>query len=72
MRCTTDDPWPACLAAASLGGDSDTIGAMAGAIGGAVRGVDGFPRHARRTVLEVNGFVATGLRDLAAALLELR
>ena len=66
------DPWLACLAAASLGGDSDTIGAMAGAIGGALRGVDGFPHQARRTVLAVNGFGATEFRDLAAALLELR
>ncbi len=66
------DPWRACLAAASLGGDSDTIGAIAGAIGGAVRGVDGFPRHARQTVLDVNGSVTSGLAGLAAALLELR
>jgi ADP-ribosylglycohydrolase len=66
------DPWLACLAAASLGGDSDTIGAMAGAIGGSVRGVEGFPCHARQTVLEVNGFGDTMFSDLAAALLALR
>lgn len=66
------DPWLACLAAASLGGDSDTIGAMAGAIGGAVRGVDAFPRHARQTVLEVNGIGPEEFSDLAAALLALR
>ena len=66
------DPWRACLAAASLGGDSDTIGAMAGAIGGATTGVEGFPPHARRTVLEVNGFDSAEFGELAAALLELR
>ena len=66
------DPWLACLAAASLGGDSDTIGAMAGAIGGAVRGVEGFPRHARQTVLDVNGFGPAEFSDLAAGLLALR
>ena len=34
-----DDPWQACLLAASLGGDSDTIAAMAGAVAGACHGM---------------------------------
>ena len=34
-----DDPWQACLTAASLGGDSDTIAVMAGAIAGACHGM---------------------------------
>ena len=37
------DPWQACLLAASLGGDCDTIAAMAGAISGACHGVAAFP-----------------------------
>ena len=37
------DPWQACLLAASLGGDCDTIAAMAGAISGACYGVTAFP-----------------------------
>jgi ADP-ribosylglycohydrolase len=37
------DPWQACLLAASLGGDCDTIAAMAGAISGACHGVTAFP-----------------------------
>jgi ADP-ribosylglycohydrolase len=49
-----DDPWQACLTAASLGGDSDTIAAMAGAIAGACLGMDGWPADAVRTVLEIN------------------
>ena len=49
-----DDPWQACLTAASLGGDSDTIAAMAGAIAGACHGMDGWPADAVRTVLEIN------------------
>jgi ADP-ribosylglycohydrolase len=49
-----DDPWQACLTAASLGGDSDTIAAMAGAIAGACHGMDGWPTDAVRTVLETN------------------
>jgi ADP-ribosylglycohydrolase len=49
-----DDPWQACLTAASLGGDSDTIAAMAGAVAGACHGMDGWPADAVRTVLEIN------------------
>jgi ADP-ribosylglycohydrolase len=37
------DPWRACLLAASLGGDCDTIAAMAGAIAGACHGLEAFP-----------------------------
>jgi ADP-ribosylglycohydrolase len=50
------DPWQACLTAASLGGDSDTIAAMAGAVAGACHGMDGWPPDAVRTVLEINNF----------------
>jgi len=64
-----DDPWQACLAAASLGGDSDTIAAMAGAIGGAAHGVSGFPVDAVNTVRRVNDL---DLAPVTAALLALR
>jgi ADP-ribosylglycohydrolase len=64
-----DDPWAACLAAASLGGDSDTIAAMAGAIGGACLGLDAFPGDAVETVRRVNGLE---LETLARDLLVLR
>jgi ADP-ribosylglycohydrolase len=40
------DPWQACLLAASLGGDCDTIAAMAGAIAGACHGLGAFPPEA--------------------------
>ncbi|HEX5405765.1 MAG TPA: ADP-ribosylglycohydrolase family protein, partial [Pseudonocardiaceae bacterium] len=63
-----DDPWRACLLAASLGGDCDTIAAIVGAIAGACGGA--FPDHAVRTIHEVNdlplGQLAkdlVGLRD---------
>jgi len=49
-----DDPWGAVCSAASLGGDSDTVAAMAGAIGGALQGTAGFPAEARETVAAVN------------------
>ena len=50
-----DEPWLACRVAASLGGDSDTIAAMTGAILGAHWGVAVFPGTARETVASVNG-----------------
>jgi ADP-ribosylglycohydrolase len=41
-----DDPWDACRHAASLGGDCDTIAAMAGAMMGALHGLGAFPPSA--------------------------
>ncbi|WP_371779764.1 ADP-ribosylglycohydrolase family protein [Streptosporangium subroseum] len=64
-----DDPWRACLLAASAGGDCDTIAAMAGAVGGACHGVEAFPADARDTVTRVNDL---RLDDTAARLLTLR
>jgi ADP-ribosylglycohydrolase len=49
-----DDPWRACLLAASLGGDCDTIAAMVGAVAGACHGVGAFPDHAVATLHDVN------------------
>jgi ADP-ribosylglycohydrolase len=43
-----DDPWSACRLAASLGGDTDTIAAMAGAVAGACHGAAGLPAEAAR------------------------
>ena len=63
------DPWQACLTAASLGGDSDTIAAMAGAIAGACHGMDAWPRDAVQTVRETNEL---DLDVLAEKLLALR
>jgi ADP-ribosylglycohydrolase len=64
-----DDPWQACLLAASVGGDCDTIAAIAGAIAGACFGVDAFPRHAVETLDRVNDLA---LVKTATALLALR
>jgi ADP-ribosylglycohydrolase len=62
-----DDPWAACLLAASLGGDSDTIAAMVGAITGALHGLDAFPPDAIRLIDEVNELpLATLVDDLLA------
>jgi ADP-ribosylglycohydrolase len=63
------DPWAACCAAAGLGGDTDTIAAMVGAVAGACSGMAGLPEAAVATVRAVNGLE---LAPLAAELLELR
>ena len=46
LAAAPGDPWRACLLAASLGGDCDTIAAMAGAIAGACTGAEAFPPEA--------------------------
>lgn len=69
LAATGGDPWRAALLAAGLGGDADTIGAMAGAIGGACAGLAALPAAAVATVRQVNGL---DLEPLARALLALR
>ena len=62
------DPWRACRLAASLGGDCDTVAAMAGAIAGACHGAGSFPPEAI-AVIDAQGL---GLGALAGELLALR
>ncbi len=64
-----EGPWSACLLAASLGGDSDTIAAMVGAIAGACGGLSAFPREAVELVTSVNSLA---LGSTAEGLLRLR
>lgn len=64
-----DDPWAACRLAASLGGDSDTVAAVVGAIAGACHGASRFPPAARELVVAVNRL---RLEGLAVGLLDLR
>lgn len=63
------DPWTAMCLAANLGGDTDTIAAIAGAIGGACQGVETLPRTAIDTL---RGIDPVRVRALAAALLARR
>jgi ADP-ribosylglycohydrolase len=69
LALTPDDPWLACRRAASLGGDTDTIAAMVGAIAGACAGISAFPADAVRTVRQRNRL---DLDPLARQLLGLR
>ena len=61
------DPWQACLLAASLGGDTDTIAAMAGAVAGACHGQSAFPPHAIAAI-DAHGFALPALADALLAL----
>jgi ADP-ribosylglycohydrolase len=69
-RLYPGDPWQACLAAAGLGGDTDTVAAMTGAMLGACHGLSAFPGAAVETVLTANPDAA--LLELAGELLSLR
>ncbi|MFC7258521.1 ADP-ribosylglycohydrolase family protein [Streptomyces lutosisoli] len=69
LTASQNDPWQAVLLAASVGGDCDTIAAVAGAIGGACHGVEAFPADARATLDRVNKL---DLDATATALLALR
>ncbi len=64
-----DEPFEGLGVAASLGGDTDTIAAMAGAVLGACHGAGAFPASARTTVEFVNNL---DLASLARRLLEIR
>jgi ADP-ribosylglycohydrolase len=64
-----DDAWEAAAIAAGLGGDSDTIAAIAGAMVGACTGFAALPAAAVATVRRVNHL---DLEPLAEQLLELR
>ena len=66
LAAVPDDPWRACLLAASLGGDCDTIAAMAGAVAGACHGVDAFPPGAIATIDAQGLSLATLADDLYA------
>lgn len=48
------DPWVAASLCASAGGDSDTVGCMAGSIAGAFRGIDALPSAALAEVVNAN------------------
>jgi ADP-ribosylglycohydrolase len=64
-----DHPWRAMRLAAAVGGDTDTIAAMVGAMLGATHGLDAFPPLVRQTVCAVNDL---DLEILVDGLLRLR
>ncbi|MEA3351448.1 MAG: ADP-ribosylglycohydrolase family protein [Chloroflexota bacterium] len=54
VRLAGGDPMKACALGANIGGDSDTIAAIAGAICGAWKGINHIDAHLLEMVLEVN------------------
>ena len=62
LAAMPDDPWRACLLAASLGGDTDTIATMTGAVAGACHGVSAFPAGAI-AVIDAQGLGLAALAD---------
>lgn len=66
---TVDDPWDAVCLAAAVGGDTDTVAAIVGAICGATHGIEAFPEHAVATIRAVNDL---HLEEVVDQLLHLR
>jgi ADP-ribosylglycohydrolase len=62
------DPWLACRIGASVGGDSDTIAAIAGAMAGAASGLRGLPPTAVDRVRTVSGLQIEPVADALVAL----
>ena len=69
VAAANGNPWRAAVIAANLGGDTDTIGAIAGAMAGAASGRSGLP-VAR--IAELQGFDLAHAARLAEGLLALR
>ncbi|MFF1634724.1 ADP-ribosylglycohydrolase family protein [Leifsonia sp. NPDC058248] len=68
LVAVADDPWETLCLAASLGGDTDTVAAMAGAVLGATRGAHPWPAAERETLERVNGLSLAPLVDGLLAL----
>jgi ADP-ribosylglycohydrolase len=64
----SDNPWHACLIAARLGGDSDTIGAITGAMLGACTGETAFPSPVVAVVAHTNRLDLDSLADQLCAM----
>jgi ADP-ribosylglycohydrolase len=68
LTVAAGDPWRSTLLAANLGGDSDTIGAIAGAVTGSVAGLAALPPDAVRTLRTVNDLELEPLTERLLAL----
>ena len=68
IAAVSDEPWDALCLAAGLGGDTDTIAAMAGAVLGATHGTAVWPDPERATLARVNRLDLPPLVDRLLAL----
>ena len=69
LKLAGADPWRSALLSATIGDDTDTIGAIACGMAGACTGMAGIPPDAWARVREVNGL---DLEGVVAGLLRLR
>ncbi|MBC7442234.1 MAG: ADP-ribosylglycohydrolase family protein [Ramlibacter sp.] len=69
LAAVAQDPWETLCLAAGLGGDTDTIAAIVGAVLGSVFGLQGWPAEQVATLRSVNGL---DLDDLVHGLLAVR
>lgn len=69
VHAAEGDPWKAVSMSANIGDDTDTIGAIAGAMAGACLGITAFPEQAISTISLVNNL---SFEKVARDLLELR
>ncbi|WP_431277607.1 ADP-ribosylglycohydrolase family protein [Leifsonia poae] len=70
IAAVSDDPWDSLCLAATLGGDTDTVAAMAGAVLGATHGTAVWPDPERATLERVNHLDLPQLVDGLLALRE--
>jgi len=69
LEVADGDPWRAAVISANLGGDTDTIGAIAAGIAGACAGLSRLPAD---RIAELRGIDPQAVRALAADLLAAR
>jgi ADP-ribosylglycohydrolase len=61
LHAADGEPMSALLAAANAGGDTDTLGAIVGAMAGALRGIDALDAAMVQQIEQVNGFDLTAI-----------
>jgi ADP-ribosylglycohydrolase len=69
LKLAEGDAWKAAVIAANLGGDTDTIGAIAGSMAGACAGYDSLPAE---RISGLVGFDLAEVKELATALIRAR
>ncbi|MGB3541026.1 MAG: ADP-ribosylglycohydrolase family protein [Mesorhizobium sp.] len=69
LEIAAGDPWQAAVISANLGGDTDTIGAIAAGMAGACAGLSQLPR---KFIASLKGFDITQVEALAGDLVALR
>ena len=64
------DPFKTVYGAANIGNDTDTIACIAGALAGALRGIESVPEHLYQTVIEANQIDLAAISKALVAVVE--